>query len=82
MLSPFSKNSLILVNLLENLTLTTENFAGEDALSVKKYDDDKLNANEMLDDYVKVMRSVYHKVKEIYMEKQTFDPVTSKERIS
>ncbi len=49
-------------------------FHGEDAISVKKYDDDKLNAQEMLDDYVKVMRTVYQKVKEIYMEKSDIRP--------
>ena len=49
-------------------------FRGEDALSVKKYDDDRVNAQEMLDDYVKVMRTVYQKVKEIYMEKSDIRP--------
>jgi hypothetical protein len=49
-------------------------FRGEDALLVKQYDDDRLNAQEMLNDYVKVMRTVYQKVRDIYMQKANIRP--------
>jgi len=49
-------------------------FRGEEAVLVKQYDDDRLDAHDMLEDYTKIMRTVWQKVKEIYMEKEEIRP--------
>ncbi|MBN2155957.1 MAG: hypothetical protein JW776_07940 [Candidatus Lokiarchaeota archaeon] len=61
-------------NLIGEYDPNTGEFRSEDALIVKQYDDDRLNAQEMLNDYVKIMRTVYQKVKDIYMNKENIRP--------